>query len=161
MIVLSKQEQEFLQIIEDLNKPRGEGIDVGLKTRLHQGQIEVLDGLIKGYFKTIFCPSGRKFGKSELACYFLFYFALMYPNSACYYIAPEASHGRKIIWDTSRLQNFLGADTQKYCLEPKNIEMKLPFRNGSFIQVIGSENYASANGLTPRAIVYDLSLIHI
>ena len=33
--------------------------------------------------------------------------------------------------------------------------MKVEFRNGSFIQVIGSENFGAANGLTPSIAVYD------
>jgi hypothetical protein len=154
-IVLSKRDQQYIELIEDLNKPRGDGLAAGLKTRLHEGQIDALRPLMNGSVLSLFQPCGRKFGKTEEAAYFLWKQALTVPGSACYYIVPEASHGRKIVWDTGRLQFFLGADSSKYTLEPKNMEMKVTFKNGSFIQVIGSENYGAANGLTPSAVVYD------
>lgn len=155
-VVLNKEEQYRLQLIEDLNKPRGEGVEAGLTTRLHAKQVEALHSLYSGNKKLIFVPCGRKFGKSEIAAYVLWKQALENPGSACYYIAPEASHGRKIMWDTQRFQKFLGKDSSKYLKgDPSNVEMKVKFKNGSFIQVIGSENWASANGLTPDIVVYD------
>jgi len=158
-IVLDVESQEYLQIIEDLNKPRGMGEDVGLTTRLHKGQISVLKDLYVNGKTLILTPSGRKFGKTEVAAYALWRQALLNPGSACYYVCPENTHGRKIIWDTNRLQRFLGNDSAKYIKgNGKNIrnnEMIIPFKNRSFIQVIGSENFGAANGLTPDFAVYD------
>jgi len=154
-VLLTPAEQKYLQIVEDINKPRGRGIDAGLKTRLHDGQIEALSPLYKKNKRIIFVPSGRKFGKTELAEYALYRQALLTPNSACYYITPESSHGRKIVWDTWRLQHFLMEDAHKYIKSIKNVEMKIELKNQSFIQVIGSENFGSANGLTPHIAVYD------
>lgn len=160
-IILSKQEQLALQITEDLNKPREDGLKVGLQTRLHQGQIDALIPFYKQDVSLLIIPSGRKFGKSELALYVLWKHALEHPGSACYYVAPENAHGRKLVWDNWRLQRFLGKDTDKYVNKPRNQEMMLPFKNGSFIQVIGSENFGAANGLTPHIAVYDeMKLFH-
>lgn len=153
--ILSPDEQLYLQIIEDLNAPRGFGLDVNLDTRLHQGQIDALNNIYNGDCKLLFQPCGRKFGKTEQAAYFLWNSALKTPYSANYYVAPESSHGRKIIWDTQRLQRFLGNDSAKYIKTVKNQEMMIVFKNGSFIQVVGSENFGAANGLTPHAAVYD------
>jgi hypothetical protein len=100
-------------------------------------------------------PCGRKFGKTDVASFVLWHKALHTPGSACYYIAPEGSHGRKIVWDTQRLQKFMGANTKKYIKTIKDMEMKIVLNNGSFIQVMGSENWAAANGLTPAIAVYD------
>ena len=41
-VILSKEEQYWLQVQKDLFAPRGDGLKVGLTTRLHAGQIEVL-----------------------------------------------------------------------------------------------------------------------
>lgn len=155
LIILSKEEQITLNRIEDLNKPRGDGIEAGLKTRLHKGQIDALSYFYKKSYSLIIQPCGRKFGKSEEAIYYLWKSALENPGSANYYVTPEGSHGRKIVWDTWRIQRFLGKDSEKYTNQARSQVMLVPFKNGSFIQVIGSENFGSANGLTPDAAVYD------
>lgn len=155
-IVLNPKAQEYLKILEDLNKPREFGLEVGLKTRLHEGQITALKGLYKeDAASVVIVPSGRKFGKTELAGYALWRQALTKPYSECYYVCPEGTHGRKLVWNNFRLQRFLGNDSQKYIKTVRNNEMSIVFKNGSFIQVIGSENFGVANGLTPDIAVYD------
>ena len=156
-IVLSPKDQEYLDIVEDLNAPIGLGKDVGLKTRLHEGQISALRDIYVNKKSLVIIPSGRKFGKTELAMYVLWRQALLTPHSACYYIVPENNHGRKIVWNDQRIQRFLGTKSHKYIIQRKvrNNDMFIPFANGSFIQIIGSENFAAANGLTPSIAVYD------
>lgn len=161
--LLSVDDQIYLQIIEDLNKARGDGIKVGLTTRLHEDQINQLKPLYdeSNTINSMFISCGRKWGKTELVGYILWRHALLNPGSACYYVGPEAIHARKIIWDTRRIQKFLGEDTKKYLDTGKgrsgikDQEMKILLKNGSFIQVVGSDNYAVANGLTPHIAVYD------
>lgn len=155
-VVLSREDQYNLQVIEDLNKPRGEGIAFGLKYRLHDDQIEVLKSIYERGMKNIFLACGRKYGKTELAAYVLWHQALTVPGSCCFYITPEAVGGRKIIWEGQRLQKFLGEDSAKYIAgPPRNQDMTLRFKNGSYIQIVGSDNYMVANGLTPDIAVYD------
>jgi hypothetical protein len=154
-ILLSKQDQLTLQILDDLNKPRGFGLDVGLKTRLHSSQIEDLKPLYQGKVRNVFLACGRKYGKTELAGYVLWRQALMHPGSECFYITPEAVGGRKIIWEGGRLQKFLGKDSEKYIASIRNQDMTIKLKNGSYIQVVGSDNYMIANGLTPSIAVYD------
>ena len=154
-LLLNREEQLALQITTDLNKPYGLGITAGMKTRLHSGQIEVLQDLYKHGKKIIMLPCGRKFAKTESAAYVLWKQALNHPGSACYYVTPQGSHGREIVWNNNRLQKFLGKDSKKYINQPRNQEMLIPFKNGSYIRVIGSENYGVANGLTPDIAVYD------
>ena len=154
-VVLSTEEQYALQIIEDINKPRGDGLKVGLTSRLHPDQIEQLKPLYQDGIKDVFLSCGRKWGKTELIGYVLWKHALENPGSACYYVGPEAAHARKIIWDGQRMQRFMGKDTVKYIKTIRNQEMMIVLHNGSFIQVIGSDNYSVANGLTPSIAVYD------
>lgn len=84
--------------------------------------------------------------------YMLWRHALMNPGSACYYITPEMAHGRKLVWTDPRLSTF---GDSKYIKGLQTTEMIVKFNNGSFIQIIGSENFASANGLRPAILVYD------
>lgn len=154
-ILLTPGEQEYIAIMEDLNAPIGDGLLVVLKHRLHDKQIEALQSYYRDNKQLLFIPCARKFGKSELAAYVLYRHALFNPNSVCYYICPENSQGRKIIWDTQRLQKFMGKATSKYIKSINNTEMKITFYNDAIIQVIGSDNWAAANGLTPSITVYD------
>ena len=153
-VLLSKKEQYALQILEDLNKPCGIGLDVGLNSRLHSSQIEDLSPLYNGSgIKNIFLACGRKYGKTELAGYVLWKQAIENPGSECFYITPEAVGGRKIIWEGGRLQKFLGKASAKYIASIRNQDMTIKFKNGSYIQVVGSDNYMVANGLTPSIAV--------
>lgn len=154
-VLVSPEEQLYLQIMEDLNTPRGDGLKAGLKTRLHQDQIDVLAPLYNSDIKSHFFANGRKWGKTELMGYVLWRHALLNPGSACYYVGPEAAHARKIVWDLNRFQRFMGKDTKKYIETIRNQEMMIKLKNGSFIQVVGSDNYTVANGLTPSFAVYD------
>ena len=155
--LLSEEEHLYLQIIQDLNKPFGDGTKVGLKGRLHEDQIKQLAPLYDttNTVNSLFLSCGRKYGKTELVGYVLWRHALLNPGSACYYVGPEATHARKILWDTQRIQKFMGKDTNKYMLKTQDQPMKIILKNGSFIQLVGSDNYAVANGLTPHIAVYD------
>ena len=158
--LLNDDEQLYLQIMEDLNKPRGDGLLVGLETRLHDDQIEQMRALYNedNTINSMFLSCGRKWGKTELVAYILWRHALLNPGSTCYYVGPEAVHARKILWDNQRIQKFLGEDTHKYVKAPYGIKdqtMKIMLKNGSFIQIVGSDNYQVANGLTPYIAVYD------
>ena len=153
--VVSKEEQYWLQLTKDLFAPRGDGIKVGLKNRLHSGQIEALAPLYEDDIINLMLPCGRKFGKTDAAGFVLWHQALFHPGSACYFVAPEGSHARELIWNNNRIQKFLGKDSDKYIKTIKNQEMKIEFKNGSFIRLIGSENWAAGNGLTPHIAVYD------
>lgn len=118
----------------------------------HKGQVEALSPVINSGFDTAFISCGRKWGKSEAAMYILWRTALLRPGAACYYIAPELTHGRELIWSNQRLQKF---GPSKYVDRVLSNESRIIFKNGSFIKIVGSENWGAANGITPDAVVYD------
>jgi len=155
--LLSRQEQHYLEFVEDLNKPRDLGVKAGLTTRLHSGQIDALSCLYEedSEILTLFLACGRKFGKTEAVGYILWKHAQENPGSACYYVASQAVHARKILWDKQRIQKFLYEDSDKYVKRVDNESMTVYFHNDSFIQLVGSDNYAIANGLDPDIAVYD------
>ena len=106
-VIINPKEQEYLEIMQDLNIPNTRGEKSGLTTRLHDKQIECLKSLYIDKKNLLFLACGRKFGKSEIACYVLWRHALLNPGSACYYIGPESTHARKILWDKGRIQKFI------------------------------------------------------
>lgn len=129
--------------------------------------------------KTVFLECGRKYGKTDILCYILYRFAMMYPNSACYYIAPFQKQAKEIIWANGRLQNFLmpvidpktkkthkGHSRseafqiyeelrEKYVKSINDSEMRIKFHNGSFIKLDGADNHQAYRGISPSIMVYD------
>ena len=138
----SKGELLTAQIMEDLHS----------KWTPHAGQLKAGKALFSEGINNIFIQCGRKWGKSEFCVYSLWRHALLNPGSACYYLAPQQKQAREIIWASNRLQKF---GNVKYIKVIKEQEMRIVFKNGSFIKVDGSDNYESYRGITPDFVVYD------
>ena len=106
----------------------------------------------------------------------MYMFAILFPNSQIYYIADTMKHAGELVWKNQRLQRFFlspkrlrgesdeqyearrawGAELHEKYVDKKNdSEMRLYFKNGSFIKVDGAENYANADGIEPDFMVYD------
>lgn len=121
----------------------------------HAGQKPVgIAHFTKG-LKKIFVRCGRKFGKTELACYILYRIAMSRPNQHCYYIAPTYKQARELVWENNRLPGFLKKLKDKYVANISETDNRITFKNGSFIKIDGSENYEAYRGINPHAIVYD------
>jgi hypothetical protein len=134
----------------------------------HKEQLDIGKRIIKGDVDVVHIQCGRKWGKTDFALYVLWRFALLKPGSSCYYIAPEITHAKALIWHNRRLEYF-GKERYedgrikvfsedklaKYIDKVYNQEGRITFKNGSQIIVTGSENWAAANGLTPDVAVYD------
>jgi hypothetical protein len=122
----------------------------------HAGQLKVGYAYFNKGLKKIFVRCGRKFGKTEIACYILYRIALTQPNSHCYYIAPTYKQARELVWENGRLPGFLPKRLQdKYISKVTETDNRINFKNGSFIKIDGSENYEAYRGINPHAIVYD------
>lgn len=146
--------RELKTMLTELNAPRPEGLKVGLKSALHQGQVKALKPIFTDEeVGTLLIACGRKFGKTEMAVYLLWRQALLHPGSACYYVAPSREQAKKLLWDVRRLHNYM--DEKYVDGKPNNRDLMIRLKNGSFIQLMGSENYEAANGLSPHLIIYD------
>ncbi len=122
----------------------------------HEGQVQVGKPLFYGGAKRVFVECGRKFGKTDDSIYTLNRFAAMTPNSHYYYIAPTSKQGGELVWENGRLPNFFkGALKDKYVQRVYEQDMRVVFKNGSFIKVDGAENYEAYRGINPHGIVYD------
>lgn len=98
---------------------------------------------------------GRKFGKSEFSIYTLYRWALTRPNGQFYYIAPFYNQAAELLWKPQRLQNFMGKHSHKYIAEVHETDRRITFKNGSFIKLVGSDNYEAGRGLNPDGAVID------
>jgi len=117
-------------------------------------QAQIGKALIYDGYKDVFAECGRNFGKTELAAYLLWRWALTHPGTENYLFEPEQKQAKEIVWAPNRIQGFgPGA-----CLSgpPNNTEMRIRFKNGSFIKVDGSDNYEAYRGVKPKGlIIYD------
>jgi len=145
----------------------------------HDSQAKVKNGLFSKGSEKIFLECGRKFGKTDFLTYILYRFALLHPNSACYYIAPYQKQAKELVWANNRLQNFFFPNIdpvtgvsptgfnredsakiyeemkEKYGVSINNTEMRIRFGNGSFIKLDGADQYEAYRGVNPHIIVYD------
>lgn len=73
-----------------------------------------------------------------------------------YYIFPTAIQGRKVLWDgmTNNGQRFLDFIPKILIKQINNQEMKIVLRNGSLIQILGSDNYNAIMGTNPSGCIF-------
>jgi hypothetical protein len=73
-----------------------------------------------------------------------------------YYFLPTYTQGKKIIWDgiTNEGRKFLDYIPEEVIENQNGQEMKIVLKNGSIIQVIGTDNYDAVRGTNPRGCVF-------
>lgn len=123
----------------------------------HEAQFKILTSLFKEGKKRVFVNCGRKFGKTELALYFLKRKALERPGSVLYYVSKTQESAKDIVWKNRRLQSFGPKGYLKEGKEGiKETEGSIHFKNGSSIYLVGSNmDVDSLVGVEPYAVVYD------
>ncbi len=123
----------------------------------HEGQMQIGRALFYEGAKLIVNETGRKNGKTALVCYCLTRWALLNPKTFSYYIAPFKNQIKDLVWANGRLPNFLPDHlAKKYIHSINNTDMRIVFKNGSFIKAEGSDNYESARGYSATGlVVYD------
>lgn len=106
----------------------------------------------------ILVQCGRDAGKTEIAIYVAWRFALTNPGVDVYIICPEKLQGKKIYWNSNRLPNY-GPQKYVYAKLRSASELRLilqvPGYPSSSIIVDGCENYDSLRGIKPGLVIYD------
>lgn len=99
----------------------------------------------------------RRAGKDELALHWTAKCVLTAPGNY-WHMLPEAAQARKAIWDAINPHTGRKRIDEAFPLAMRartlNNEMKIEFVTGSIWQVIGSDNYDSLVGSTPRGVVF-------
>ena len=121
----------------------------------HAGQVDVGRALFSDNKRRVFMRCGRKFGKSEFVIYTLYRWALTRPGGQFYYIAPFYNQAAELLWKPQRLQNFMGEHGHKYIQDIHETDRRITFKNGSFIKLVGSDNYEAGRGLNPDGAAID------
>lgn len=118
-------------------------------------QIPILDAIENKKYKRVLAIWPRRSGK-DIAAFNLCIRACLKKVCVIYYIFPTYAQAKKVIWDsiTNTGQRILD-----YCpdevVEAKNSqEMKIRFKNGSLLQLVGSDNYDGLVGTNPQGVVF-------
>lgn len=77
-------------------------------------------------------------------------------TKTCFYVFPSYAQAKKAIWDAINSDGFRIIDyIPEQIIAQKNAqEMKIRFKNGSLLQLIGSDNIDSIVGTNPSIIVF-------
>lgn len=121
------------------------------KYQPHDKQKEVLAALKAGYRK-IFIRAGRQSGKTQECCDVAWLIAGLNPNSICSIITPSLKQAKKIYWKKRTLQDFGPRDWVK---KEQNDEHTIFFKNGSYIEIDGSDNIDDHRGDKKDLVILD------
>lgn len=118
-------------------------------------QHNLFDAIEKKRYKRALLIWPRRAGKDLAAFNLCIWYAL---NKICviFYIFPTYAQGKKVIFDSitndgERILDYIPSEL----IESKNTqELKIRFKNGSLIQVVGSDNYDSLMGTNPQLCVF-------
>lgn len=118
-------------------------------------QKPILDALEHKKFKRVLAILPRRAGKDVTAFNFCIRECLKKPQIV-YYIFPTYSQAKKVIWDslTKDGQRFLDYIPEEVIDSLNASEMKIRFKNGSLLQLLGSDNYDSLMGTNPSGCVF-------
>lgn len=98
----------------------------------------------------------RRAGKEKTCWNYLITQAMIKPGTY-YYLFPHFSQGRKILWDGMDKLGMKFIDhIPKEFIEgvPNSVDMKIRLKNGSLIQIIGTNNIDSIMGTNPVGCVF-------
>jgi len=129
-----------------------QGTLTGLHWKPHRGQVRTGIELFYSDTRSFFIQCGRKWGKTDLILYCLWRWAQSYPNSSCYYISPFFKQSKEIIWANRRAQNF---GPREWITSFNNSELRINFKNGSFIKLDGSDNHEAYRGVEPHILIME------
>lgn len=122
----------------------------------HEGQQMILRQIWQNGAKDVFAQCGRNFGKSTVGAIFAAYEAYKRPKSKIYVILPFRSLAKEVYWDSDYLTRAIPQDALIEGDKGKNIaELRLRFKNGSYIKLDGADNEATVRGYKPTHAVLD------
>lgn len=106
-------------------------------------------------YKRILLIWPRRAGKDVAALNLAIRAALTKPQ-VVFYIFPTYAQGKKVIFDslTNDGQRILDYIPKEVIDNTNSQEMKIRFKNGSLLQVVGSDNYDSLMGTNPQLCIF-------
>ncbi len=118
-------------------------------------QLPILDAVINKHYKRVLAILPRRAGKDITAWNLIIREALR-KVGVYWYLLPTYSQARKVIWDSidNDGRSFLSYIPEEVIESKNDQQMKIRLKNGSLIQLIGSENYDTLVGTNARGCVF-------
>jgi intein-like protein with splicing domain/LAGLIDADG DNA endonuclease family protein len=129
-------------------------IDIGSTFSPRSYQLPIWEAMKK--YKRLILIMPRRSGKDVL-CFNILYREALRKVGSYYYVFPTFSSGRRILWDQITMDGKRILDYIPHeLIESKNeAMMRIKLVNGSYIQVIGSDNFDNTLvGTNPRGIIF-------
>lgn len=122
----------------------------------HDGQKDILKILLQGKIRRLFLQCSRNFGKSTLVGINAVLHCGRYPKSKYYIIAPFRTQAAEIYWASGFLKSIIPPDWLVPGSDGENkTELRLRFKNGSYIKLDGADNEAAVRGYKPTGLACD------
>lgn len=118
----------------------------------HRGQVEIGNMIFHKGKRRIFGENGRKWGKTEFACYMIWRLGNMMPGASGYYYGSSLKGAREIIWENNRLVNF---GPRRYIAKVNNQDMRITFTNDTKVKVEGAAEAELSRGFNPHFVILD------
>lgn len=117
-------------------------------------QVPILEAFDRGY-RFIDIVMHRRAGKDK-TCMAILSKAMLQRSGGYYYVFPEFNQGRKALWDNMDNDGFrtLKHIPEELWTSINSQQMKLELKNGSYLQVVGSDNVDSIVGSNPLGLVF-------
>jgi phage terminase large subunit len=118
-------------------------------------QLPILDAIENKGYKRVLAIMPRRAGK-DLTAFNLCIRQCIRKPCVIYYIFPTYAQGKKVIWDsvTNSGDRILDYIPDSLVDSKNSQEMKIRFKNGSLLQIVGSDNYDSLMGTNPQGVVF-------
>ena len=118
-------------------------------------QLPIFDAIENKGYKRVLVILPRRAGK-DISAFNLVIRQALRKVGVYYYIFPTYSQAKKVIWDsmTNDGDRFLDYIPPEIIESKNSQEMKIRFKNGSLIQLVGSDNFDSLMGTNPRGVVF-------
>lgn len=139
----------------DLEFDQGPPIPIPYNYTARDYQLPFWEAMVEGKKRAVLVWH-RRAGKDKTCWNYMIMKAIQQPG-IYYYFFPKFSQGRKILWDGMDKTGFRFLDhVPKEMIEgvPNSTEMKIRLRNGSLLQVIGTDNCDACMGTNPRGCVF-------
>ena len=118
-------------------------------------QLPILDAIENKGYKRVIAIMPRRAGK-DVTAFNLCIRACVRKPCVIYYIFPTYAQAKKVIWDsvTNSGERILDYIPDSLVDSKNGQEMKIRFKNGSLLQLVGSDNYDSLMGTNPQGVVF-------
>lgn len=118
-------------------------------------QSPIIDAIENRGYRRVLAILPRRAGK-DITAFNLCIRECIRKPCVIYYIFPTYSQAKKVIWDsiTNTGERILNYVPDALVDSMNSQEMKIRFKNGSLLQLVGSDNYDSLMGTNPQGVVF-------